>query len=85
MSDQKHSTNAMENDDTSHQRIGELLINEGLINQEQLAEALEKQKHSGGKTFEILLRLGHLDKDKLHTMLSKQPGVASIDLSRMKT
>jgi HD-like signal output (HDOD) protein len=61
-------------------RIGELLIQQGLINQTQLEEALSMQVKQGGKTFENLIALGHLDKERLHTFLSKQQGVASIDL-----
>lgn len=64
-------------------RIGEILINEGLITEAQLAQALKKQQEEGGKTFEILLRLGYLDKDRLHTVLAKHSGIATIDLSRL--
>ena len=62
--------------------IGQLLIEAGLITEQQLNDALSKQQTEGGKTFEILLALGHLDKDQLHTFLSRQPGIAAIDLSR---
>lgn len=62
--------------------IGQLLIEAGLITESQLNDALSKQQTDGGKTFEILLALGHLDKDQLHTFLSRQPGIAAIDLSR---
>lgn len=62
--------------------IGQLLIDAGLITEAQLQDALSKQQKEGGKTFEILLALGHLDKDELHAFLSRQPGIAAIDLSR---
>lgn len=62
--------------------IGQLLVDAGLVTEEQLMEALSRQKVQGGKTFEILLALGHLDKDRLHAFLSRQPGIANIDLSR---
>lgn len=61
-------------------RIGELLITDGLITLKQLKEALDVQAERGGKTFEILLSLGHLNKTLLHNFLSKQSGVAGIDL-----
>jgi HD-like signal output (HDOD) protein len=64
--------------------IGKLLIKEGLVTTEQVQEALRLQRDQGGKTFEILIRLGHLDKDGLHGALSRQPGVASIELSRVQ-
>ena len=60
--------------------IGQQLIQAGLINQTQLEAALALQQQEGGKTFEILIRLGYLDKDALHAFLARQPGVASIDL-----
>ena len=62
-------------------KIGELLVAGGLVTPEQVTEALNKQKESGGKTFEILVELGHLDKDGLHEFLSRQEGVVGIDLS----
>jgi HD-like signal output (HDOD) protein len=60
--------------------IGELLIEAGLITEKQLQDALAVQTQRGGKTFDILIALGHLNKERLHTFLSKQPGVASLDL-----
>ncbi len=62
--------------------IGQLLIDGGVITEEQLNDALEKQRTQGGKTFELLIALGYLDKDLLHDFLSRQPGIAAIDLSR---
>ncbi|HNR29485.1 MAG TPA: HDOD domain-containing protein [Candidatus Hydrogenedentes bacterium] len=66
----------------SRERVGQLLIKEGLITPQQLSEALDVQQRSGGKIIEILIRLEHLDKQALHGFLSKQPGVAAINLSR---
>lgn len=63
--------------------IGQLFVDAGLINEEQLNEALSKQKVQGGKTFEILIALGYMDKEQLHSFLSRQPGIASIDLARV--
>ncbi len=65
------------------ERIGGMLVDAGLVTAKQLQEALRRQKAQGGKTFEILIALGHLDPDQLHLFLSKQPGVANIDLSRV--
>lgn len=66
------------------ERIGQMLIKAGLISREQLEGALEEQRKGGGKTFEILIRLGHLNKDALHEFLSRQPGVATITLANYK-
>ncbi|MCP4640513.1 MAG: HDOD domain-containing protein [bacterium] len=65
---------------TGHPRIGELLVEDGLVTQGQVDEALGLQKKRGGRTFEILLSLGYLDKEALHDFLSRQSGVASIDI-----
>lgn len=65
------------------ERIGGMLVEAGLVTADQLGEALAHQQKHGGKTFEILVALGHLDKEQLHSFLSKQPGVAAIHLSRV--
>lgn len=57
-----------------------MLVQEGIVNQEQVEEALSHQKENGGKTVEILIKLGYLDVDTFSKFLSIQPGVASIDL-----
>jgi len=60
--------------------IGQLLIKDGLINQQQLDEALDMQGERGGRTLENLLDLKYVSKEKLHAFLSKQSGVPSINL-----
>ncbi|MCH8203929.1 MAG: HDOD domain-containing protein [Candidatus Hydrogenedentes bacterium] len=62
-------------------RIGERLIEEGVIDHAQLQHALKVQKEEGGKTVQILVKLGYLDKAKVTKFLSAQPGVPSIDLA----
>ncbi len=62
-------------------RIGEMLLEAGLISEAELGEALAVQKEQGKKLAETLIGLGHL---KLHTFvefLARQPGVASIDIN----
>jgi len=61
-------------------RIGEMLVRAELITPGQLQEALEKQRSEGGKLVENLIGLGHLDSQAFVRFLSRQPGVASIDL-----
>ncbi|HNR31745.1 MAG TPA: HDOD domain-containing protein [Candidatus Hydrogenedentes bacterium] len=61
-------------------RIGELLIEEGLITAGQLQEALAVQQEKGGKVVENLIALNYLDARSFLTFLSRQPGMASIDL-----
>lgn len=61
-------------------RVGELLIEEGLISDEELKQALEVQMQQGGKLFEVLIAQKILTKDQLHAFLSRQSGVPAIDL-----
>ncbi|HEB01972.1 MAG TPA: hypothetical protein ENI12_01935, partial [Nitrospirae bacterium] len=50
---------------TKKKRLGELLIEEGVINDLQLATALGDQKQWGGKIGEILLRLKMMSEEDL--------------------
>jgi len=63
--------------------IGQILVASGCITPTQLDEALGLQRRDGGKTFEILIALGYLAKERLHEILSKQHGVATIDITRV--
>lgn len=54
-------------------KIGDMLVKEGIITEEQLSKALEVQKSkSSGKLGEILLELGYIDIDKFTLILDKQ-------------
>lgn len=61
-------------------RIGELLVKEGIITPSQLQDALDKQRADGGKIVENLIALEYLDTQTFVRFLSRQPGMASIDL-----
>ncbi|MEO0162276.1 MAG: hypothetical protein ABIL74_08390 [candidate division WOR-3 bacterium] len=60
--------------------IGELLVKSGLINEEQLNEALEIQKKKKKKLGEILIELGYLNPRELIWLLSEQAAIPFIDL-----
>jgi len=61
-------------------RIGELLVHDGLVSAAQLSEALERQKREGGKIVENLISLRYIDQRAFLRFLSRQPGMASIEL-----
>lgn len=63
-------------------RIGELLLDAGVIAADQLAEALAAQQRFGGRLCYNLIRLGHLKADDLVGFLSDQFGVAAVNLER---
>jgi len=67
-------------------RFGDLLINEGLIDKEQLESALEIQKASGfsKKLGEILIEEGFLTGKELLMILSKQLNMEFIDIYGVK-
>jgi len=55
-----------------YKRIGEILINEGIITQEQLSEAINVQKKEGGKLGEVLIKLGYITEEQILLALNKQ-------------
>jgi len=59
-------------------KLGELLINEGLLTHEQLEEALKCQVIFGIKLGSSLIELGFIDESKLVKLLSKKLGVPAV-------
>ena len=62
-------------------RLGDLLVEVGIITAEQLQEALEEGKIRGGKLGEVLMELGYITEDVLLAFLGKQCGVSYVSLS----
>jgi len=65
------------------QRLGELLIEHGLINTDQLKEALKKQAQEGGQIGSVLVDLGFITTNDLLNFLSKQLGIPSVNLFKL--
>src|SRR6476660_3070431 len=65
-------------------RIGELLLKEKRISADQLQQALNHQKASGGKLGYNLVKLGIVKDDEITALLSKQYGVPSINLTQFE-
>jgi len=61
-------------------RLGEILVKESLITQDQLQKALEFQRANGGKLGSCLTKLGFITDDDITGVLSRQYGVPSINL-----
>jgi len=61
-------------------RLGEILIKESLITQDQLEKALEFQRSNGGKLGSCLTKMGYITDDDITGVLSRQYGVPSINL-----
>ena len=65
---------------SKRQPLGELLVEYGLINQNQLQEGLKRQGQLGGQIGSILIDMGFISTDDLLDFLSKQLGVPSANL-----
>ena len=62
-------------------KLGEILVKEKLISQEQLRKALEYQKQQGGRLGAALVKLGFVTDEEITSVLSRQYGVPAINLS----
>ncbi len=61
-------------------KLGEILVRENLISSQQLREALEYQRSSGGRLGSNLVKLGIISDDVITAVLSRKYGVPSINL-----
>jgi MSHA biogenesis protein MshE len=62
-------------------RLGDLLIENKLISQSQLQEALAEQKKSGRRLGRVLIDSGYVDEDAMLQVLSSQLHIPYVDLS----
>jgi type IV pilus assembly protein PilB len=68
----------------SSERLGELLIREGLITREQLERALQEQRQNGTRVGYNLVKLGFIQETELTKMLARQYKMPAVDLSRFE-
>jgi len=66
------------------ERIGDLLVREGIITREQLARALDEQKQNGTRVGYNLVKLGFIHENELTKMLARQYKMPAIDLARFE-
>ncbi|MGI5879203.1 MAG: GspE/PulE family protein [Syntrophomonadaceae bacterium] len=69
---------------TQRKMIGDILVENGLITEEQLAQALADQKISKEKLGRILVRRGHITDDQLMEVLEFTLGIPRVQISRME-
>ncbi len=62
-------------------RLGDLLVEQGLITDDQLQMALQEQKKMGRKLGNMLIEMGMIDEDSLLNLLSSQLSIPLIDLT----
>ncbi|WP_330961424.1 GspE/PulE family protein [Photobacterium sp. 53610] len=64
-------------------RLGDLLVEEGIVKQEQLDRALDQQQSTGRKLGDTLISMGFLSEQQLLSFLSRQLDIPLIDLNRV--
>lgn len=65
-------------------RIGDLFVEAGAITEDELQQALEKQKETGGRLGNIILEMGFISKELLITVLSVQMGIEYCEIKACK-
>ena len=65
-------------------RIGDLLVEAGAITEDQLLEALAKQKEEGGRIGNVIMDMGFISRELLITVLTTQMGIDFVELRSVK-
>jgi len=66
----------------NRQRLGDLLVQTGIITNDQLTEALEEQKRSGERLGNVLVRKGYLTEQRLIEVLEFQLGIPHVVIAK---
>lgn len=66
----------------SQLKLGEILLREGIVTEDQLQKAIQIQKSEGGRVGEILIRLKLVDEKDIALALGKQLGIPYASLAR---
>ncbi len=65
-------------------RVGDMLVERGLVTPQQLQQALEEQKRSGRRLGRVLIERGYIGEEVLARALGAQLGVPFIDLRHQR-
>jgi len=65
-------------------KLGEILLRDGLITLEQLKRALIEQKQTGMRLGYTLVTLGFVEETEISKMLARQYRMPAVDLSRFE-
>ena len=69
---------------TNRKTFGRLLVEAGIVTEEQLNESVEMQKQSGKKLGEVLLEKGYISQDDIIQVLEFQLGIPHVSLERFE-
>lgn len=65
-------------------RIGDLLLRDGLVTQDQLNKALAEQRHNGTRVGYNLVKLGYVKETDLTRTLARQHKMPAVDLTKFQ-
>jgi len=65
-------------------KLGDILVREGLISSDQLRKALSEQKSTGMRLGYTLVKLGFVEETEVTKMLARQYRMPAVDLSRFE-
>jgi type IV pilus assembly protein PilB len=68
----------------SSERIGDLLVREGVITKDQLEKALQEQRQNGTRVGYNLVKLGFVQEIELTKVLARQYKMPAVDLSKFE-
>ena len=69
---------------TTGDRLGDLLVREGLISKDQLEKALQEQRSSSMRLGYCLVKLGFIQETEITKMLARQYRMPAVDLARFE-
>ena len=68
-------------DKPEKKRLGEMLVDAGLVTEAQIKEALKIQKETGDRLGKILVQKGIISEDNMISLLAEQLGIPRVNLS----
>src|SRR5207247_5697310 len=68
----------------SSDKLGQLLLRDGLITPDQLKKAVLEQKNTGMRLGYTLVKLGFVEETEISKMLARQYRMPAVDLSRFE-
>lgn len=68
---------------SSRKRLGELLLEAGLVTEEQIQQALEIQKNTGQKLGEIFIQEKYVTEEQILKVIETQLGIPYVDISKI--
>jgi len=68
--------------DTKKKMLGQMLVADGLITEDQLKHALDEQKKGGRKLGEVLVDLGFISEHNIATFLGRQLHIPYVEIDR---